>query len=56
MQFDNLKHSFEEIDPYKTDLLLRDEFEEILKELCPELNKQEMDFICSKYDTSKDGR
>jgi Ca2+-binding EF-hand superfamily protein len=56
MQFDNLRRSFEEIDPYKTDLLLRDEFEEILRELCPELNKQEMDYICSKYDTNSDGR
>ena len=54
MQFNNLKRSFEELDPYRTDLLLREEFEETLLELCPELNKQEMDFICSKYES--DGR
>jgi hypothetical protein len=35
---------------------LRDEFEEILRELCPELNNQEMEFICSKYENKSDGR
>lgn len=54
MQFENLKRCFQELDPYRTDLLLREEFEETLLELCPELNKQEMEFICSKYDS--DGR
>lgn len=56
IQFDNLKRCFQEIDPYMTNLLLRDEFEEILRELCPELNNQEMEFICSKYENKPDGR
>lgn len=56
LQFDILKRSFQEIDPYGTDFLLKDEFEEILRELCPELNNQEMDFIFTKYADPDDGR
>lgn len=56
LQFGVLKRSFAEIDPYNTNYVLRDEFEEILKELCPELNKEEMDFIYSKYEHPTDGR
>lgn len=56
LQHDVLKRSFKEIDPYGTNYLLRDEFEEILRELCPELNNREMDFIYSKYANNGDGR
>ncbi|CAF0760256.1 unnamed protein product [Brachionus calyciflorus] len=57
LQFEILKRSFKEIDPYGTNYLLRDEFEEILRELCPELNNQEMDFIFAKYaNPDGDGR
>ena len=56
LQFDALKRSFQEIDPYFTNYLLREEFEEILKELCPELNKQEMEYICAKHENKTDGR
>jgi hypothetical protein len=51
-----LRRTFQEIDPYYTNFLLRDEFEEILKELCPELNTQEMEYICSKHENPVDGR
>ena len=44
------------MDPFTTGYLLRDEFEEILKELCPELNRQETEYICSKYESLNDGR
>lgn len=56
MQHDNLKRNFEELDPYNTNFVLREEFEETLKDLCPELNNQEMDFICTKYAKNNDGR
>jgi hypothetical protein len=44
-----------EIDPYQTNILLKEEFAEVLTELCPELNKKELDYICSKYEYPKDG-
>lgn len=55
-QYEVLRRTFLEIDPYHTNYLLRDEFEEILTDLCPELNKEEMEFICSKYENTVDGR
>ena len=45
-----------EIDPYFTKFLLRDEFEEILTEICPELNEEEMNYIYIKHANPKDGR
>jgi Ca2+-binding EF-hand superfamily protein len=44
------------MDPYKSGYLLRDEFKEILLEFCPELNEQELNFICEKYENSFDSR
>jgi hypothetical protein len=49
MQYNNLRRSFLEIDPFFTDNVLREEFEETLLDLCPELNRQELDYICDKY-------
>ena len=54
MQFDVLKRSFNEIDSCFTNFVLRDEFEETLRELCPELNRQEMEYICSKHESPSD--
>jgi Ca2+-binding EF-hand superfamily protein len=51
-----LRRSFQDFDPYYTYYLLRDEFEEVLRELCPELNKQEMEYLCSKHENPNDGR
>jgi hypothetical protein len=45
-----------EIDPYHTNYCLREEFEEILRELCPELNDEEMEYICAKHENPNDGR
>ena len=56
LQFDVLKRSYQEIDPYYTNFVLRDEFEETLRELCPELNRQEMEYICSKHECPSDIR
>jgi Ca2+-binding EF-hand superfamily protein len=51
-----LKRSYNEIDPHQTGYVLRDEFEEILRELCPELNEQEMEYICSKHENQANSR
>ena len=56
LQFSILKRTFQDMDPYYTGYLLREEFEEVLGELCPELNKPEMDAICAKYENPADGR
>ena len=51
-----MKRSYSEIDPYHTNYCLRDEFEEILRELCPELNDEEMEYIVAKNENPNDGR
>ena len=56
LQFNQMKHSFLEIDPYFTNFVLHEEFEEILREFCPELNRQEMEYICSKNKNKTDSR
>jgi len=51
-----LKRSFQDCDPYFTNYLLKEEFEEILIEICPELNRDEMDYIYGKHGTTKNGK
>ena len=46
---DVLNRSFQDMDPHKTEYLFLDEFEEILWEICPELNDEEMNYIYQKH-------
>lgn len=54
--FDVLKRSFQDVDPHFTNFLLKEEFEEILTEICPELNEQEMQYIYSKHTHQSNGK
>jgi hypothetical protein len=51
-----LKRNFNENDPYRTGYVLRDEYKELLLEFCPELNDEEFDILCEKYENPFDGR
>lgn len=44
------------MDPHNTKFLLKDEFEEILWEICPELNDEEMDYIYQKHGSKNNKR
>jgi hypothetical protein len=45
-----------DLDPHFNNLVLREEFEEVLLELCPDLNKQELNHFCEKFENPGDGR
>jgi len=53
---ESLRKSFNEIDPYHHGYILRDEYKELLLEFCPELNDDEFDVLCEKYENPFDGR
>jgi len=42
------------MDPYKTNLVLKDEFEEILIEICEEISSKELDYIYSMHEVRGD--
>lgn len=44
------------MDPYRSGYVLRDEYREILTELCPELNDDEFEVLVEKYENPFDGR
>jgi len=56
LQAELIKRSFHEIDPYHSGYVLRDEFKEVLLELCPELNEEELEMLCEKYENAFDTR
>ena len=44
------------MDPHKTNLLLSEEFREILLEICHELNPEEIEYIMAKYQEPSNGK
>ncbi|CAF1497870.1 unnamed protein product [Adineta steineri] len=53
---DKLRRMFAELDPYRTGYVQPEEFDEILLELCPELNQEDLYLIKSKLQTFDDPR
>ena len=54
--YENLRKCFMDLDPHFTNIVLREEFEEVLLELCPDLNKMEMNHFCENFENNADGR
>lgn len=51
-----LRRDFVEMDPYRTGFVTREEFADVLRELCVHLTDKEVEIIANKFDTNTDGR
>lgn len=54
--WDDLRKEFVELDPYGTGFIGKDEFREVMTELCVHLSDYELGILCQKFDTREDGR
>ncbi|XP_023931994.1 EF-hand calcium-binding domain-containing protein 6 [Lingula anatina] len=54
--WEDLRRELVDMDPYATQFVTIDEFREILTELCVHLSDYELDMLCKKFETKKDGR
>ncbi|XP_029442190.1 EF-hand calcium-binding domain-containing protein 6-like [Rhinatrema bivittatum] len=54
--WDDLKREFEELDPYHTGFVSKEEFKDILTELCVHLNEYECEMLTKKFEVDEDGR
>nr|XP_033799338.1 EF-hand calcium-binding domain-containing protein 6-like [Geotrypetes seraphini] len=53
--WDDLKREFEELDPYHTGFVSKEEFKDILTELCVHLNEYECEMLTKKFAVNEDG-
>ncbi|GCB76167.1 hypothetical protein scyTo_0020984, partial [Scyliorhinus torazame] len=54
--WDDLRKEFQELDPYCTGFVSKEEFKDILTELCMNLNQYECEVLAKKFEVSEDGR
>ncbi|XP_072038422.1 EF-hand calcium-binding domain-containing protein 6-like [Amphiura filiformis] len=54
--WNDLRKEFLELDPYGTGYVSAEEFRDVLQELCVNLTNYELQQLCKKFDTRKDGR
>ncbi|XP_078252932.1 EF-hand calcium-binding domain-containing protein 6 [Rhinoraja longicauda] len=54
--WDDLRKEFQELDPYRTGFTSREEFKDILSELCINLNEYECEMLAKKFGVNGDGR
>nr|XP_015201388.1 PREDICTED: EF-hand calcium-binding domain-containing protein 6-like isoform X1 [Lepisosteus oculatus] len=54
--FGDLQKEFEDLDPYQTGFVSKEEFKDILTELCAHLNEYECDILEKKFEIHGDGR
>nr|XP_014353279.1 PREDICTED: EF-hand calcium-binding domain-containing protein 6-like [Latimeria chalumnae] len=54
--WDDLRKEFLELDPYNTGFVSKEEFKDILSELCVQLNEYECDLLEKKFEINGDGR
>ncbi|XP_076452836.1 EF-hand calcium-binding domain-containing protein 6-like isoform X2 [Babylonia areolata] len=54
--WDDLRKEFQGMDPYNTGFVSREEFREVLIELCVNLSDTELEAILAKFDTRRDNR
>ena len=56
MKFDQFQEKFISMDPYHTGFITAEEFSDILKDTCDELEDVDAEEICKAYDTNHDDR
>ncbi|KAM9330416.1 EF-hand calcium-binding domain-containing protein 6-like [Gastrophryne carolinensis] len=54
--WDDLRTEFEDLDPYHTGCVSKEEFKDLLAELCVQLNAYEHEMLAKKFETNGDGR
>ncbi|XP_048383672.1 EF-hand calcium-binding domain-containing protein 6 [Stegostoma tigrinum] len=54
--WDDLRKEFQELDPYSTGFVSKEEFKDILTELCVNLNEYECEMLAKKFEINGDGR
>ncbi|XP_072113230.1 EF-hand calcium-binding domain-containing protein 6 isoform X1 [Mobula birostris] len=54
--WDDLRKEFQELDPYRTGFISKEEFKDILTELCINLNEYECEMLAKKFEVNGDGR
>lgn len=54
--WERLRMEFTDMDPYNTGFVSREEFQEVLRELCVQLSDYELEALTNKFDLKKDGR
>lgn len=54
--WEDLRKEFHAMDPYKTGFVNKDEFREVLSELCVNLSEYELDLVCVKFNINSDDR
>ncbi|XP_053314267.1 EF-hand calcium-binding domain-containing protein 6-like [Spea bombifrons] len=53
---DDLQKEFDDLDPYRTGFVSKEEFKDILTELCIHLNEYEREMLAKKFESNGDGR
>ncbi|XP_075053076.1 EF-hand calcium-binding domain-containing protein 6-like [Mixophyes fleayi] len=54
--WDDLRREFEDLDPYSTGFVSKEEFKDLLTELCIQLNEYEREMLAKKFESKGDGR
>ena len=54
--WNDLRREFIDLDPYGTGFVSGEEFRDVVQELCVNLSNYELQQLCKKFDTRKDGR
>ncbi|KAG8592119.1 hypothetical protein GDO81_000416 [Engystomops pustulosus] len=54
--WDDLRREFEDLDPYQTGFVSKEEFKDLLSELCIHLNDYEREMLSKKFESYGDGR
>ncbi len=54
--WDQLRREFTQLDPFRTGFIQSDEFDDILMELCPAVNQEDLDMLKSRFQTKNDQR
>nr|XP_039247423.1 EF-hand calcium-binding domain-containing protein 6-like [Styela clava] len=54
--WEDLRREFVDMDPFHTGFVSREEFRDLLIELCVHLTNHEAQMLCDRFDTNKDGR
>ncbi len=55
-KWDELRREFTELDPYRTGYVQSDEFDDILSELCPSVNQEDLETLKVRFQSKNDSR